>query len=55
MFEMLRDLVGRVKVEIDNEKKERYYYELKCTREASEETILSLIEDACGKLATLQM
>ena len=41
MFGMLRDLVNRVKGEIDNERKDR---------EGSEETILNLIEEACNKL-----
>ena len=41
---MLRDLVNRVKGEIDNERKDR---------EGSEETILNLIEEACNKLSAI--
>lgn len=41
IFEMLKDLVNRVKSEIDDERKER---------ETSQETLLTLLEDACNKL-----
>ncbi|CAD8124217.1 unnamed protein product [Paramecium sonneborni] len=39
---MLKDIVNRVKVELDQEKK---------TREQSEEHLLSLLEDTCNKLS----
>ena len=45
IYEMMRDLVNRVKTEIESVRKER---------ENSEETILNLIEDACDKINTLQ-
>ena len=41
IYEMLRDLVNRVKTEIESEKK---------IREQSEEQILNLIEEALQKL-----
>ncbi len=41
ILELLRDMVGRIKVEIDTEKKER---------ESSEESLLQLLEDTCSKL-----
>jgi len=40
---MLKDLVNRVKSEIDEERKER---------ENSQETLISLLEDACNKLCS---
>lgn len=47
IFEMLKDLVNRVKSEIDDERRER---------EASQETLLGVLEDACNKLcATAQV
>jgi hypothetical protein len=42
----MKDLVNRVKSELEAEKKDR---------ECSEENILSLIEDACTKLSALQL
>jgi len=41
MLEILRDMINRIKVEIENERKDR---------EDNEDTLLSLLEDACGKL-----
>lgn len=41
IFDMLRDVIERVKKEIDHERKER---------EDTEETLLNLLEDACSKL-----
>jgi len=38
---MLRDMVNKIKLEIDSEKKDR---------EENEETLLSLLEDTCNKL-----
>ena len=41
IFEMLKDLVSRVKSEIDEEKR---------TREESQESLLGLLEEACNKM-----
>ena len=41
IFDMLKDVVSRVKSEIEYERK---------NRESSEETILNLLEDTCNKL-----
>lgn len=41
IFDMLRDVIERVKKEIDHERKER---------EDTEETLLNLLEDCCSKL-----
>jgi len=38
---MLKDVVNRVKVEVEYERKDR---------EATEETLLKLLEDTCNKL-----
>ena len=38
---MLRDMVSKIKTEIDSEKKDR---------QENEETLLSLLEDTCNKL-----
>lgn len=46
---MLKDVVNRIKAEIDNEKKNRYNA-LKIFRETTEETILNLLEDTCNKI-----
>lgn len=43
ILELLRDMVNRIKSELENEKKER---------ESSEETLLSLLEETCTKLNT---
>jgi aspartokinase len=43
IFEMLKDVVNRVKLELDQEKK---------IREETEEHLLSLLEDTCNKLST---
>jgi len=43
ILELLRDMVNRIKNELENEKKER---------ESSEETLLSLLEETCTKLNT---
>ncbi len=43
ILELLRDMVNRIKSELDIEKKER---------ESSEETLLSLLEETCTKLNT---
>lgn len=43
ILELLRDMVGRIKNELESEKKER---------ESSEETLLSLLEETCTKLNT---
>ena len=43
ILELLRDMVNRIKAELENEKKER---------ESSEETLLSLLEETCTKLNT---
>jgi hypothetical protein len=40
---MMKDVVTRVKNELDNEKK---------LREETEENLLNLIEDTCNKLST---
>lgn len=45
IYEMLRDLVSRVKSEIEAEKKDR---------ESSEENLLNLIEELCNKLSAIQ-
>ena len=42
-MELLRDMVNRIKGELESEKKER---------ESSEETLLSLLEETCTKLNT---
>lgn len=42
---MLKDMVNKIKVEIENEKKDR---------EENEETLLSLLEDTCNKLNSTQ-
>jgi hypothetical protein len=51
---MLKDLVNRVKVEVENEKKERYWIPLirahRLNRENTEETLLTLLEDTTNKL-----
>jgi hypothetical protein len=41
LLEMLKEMVNRMKTEIDSEKKER---------ETSEDTLLSLLEETCTKL-----
>lgn len=38
---MLKDVVNRIKTEVDNEKK---------NRESTEETLLALLEDTCNKV-----
>lgn len=43
ILELLRDMVNRIKSELEHEKKER---------ESSEETLLSLLEETCTKLNT---
>jgi Ser-tRNA(Ala) deacylase AlaX len=40
---MLKELVNRVKAEIDEERRER---------ETSQETLLTLLEDTCNKLCS---
>jgi len=44
IFDMLRDVVERVKKEIEAEKKERHN---------TEECLLTLLEDTCSKLNTV--
>jgi hypothetical protein len=44
MLELLRDMVGRIKSEIDSERKER---------EQSEEALLQLLEETCSKLSVV--
>ena len=46
IFETMKDLVNRVKLELEAEKRDR---------EASEENILGLIENACTKLGGLNI
>ena len=46
---MLKDVVNRIKSEIDNEKKNKYLIIFKY-RESTEETILNLLEDTCNKI-----
>jgi len=41
LLEMVKEIVNKIKEEIDGEKK---------MREASEDTILALLEETCGKL-----
>ena len=41
MLEILRDMINRIKQEIESERKDR---------EENEETLLSLLEDTCSKL-----
>jgi hypothetical protein len=41
IYEALKEIVNRIKQEIENEKKER---------ESAEETLLSLLDSACSKL-----
>ncbi len=43
MLEILRDMINRIKVEIETERKDR---------EENEETLLGLLEDTCTKLNT---
>lgn len=43
---MLKDVVNRIKSEIDNEKK---------NKESTEETILNLLEDTCNKINAAQL
>jgi len=43
---MLKDMVNKIKIEIENEKKDR---------EENEETLLSLLEDTCNKLNATQV
>lgn len=38
---MLKDVVNRIKTEVDNEKKQR---------EQTEETLMNLLEDTCNKV-----
>jgi len=45
ILEMLKDMVNKIKLEIDSEKKDR---------EENEETLLSLLEDTCNKLNSTQ-
>jgi hypothetical protein len=45
ILEMLKDMVSKIKIEIDSEKKDR---------EENEETLLSLLEDTCNKLNSTQ-
>ena len=50
---MLKDVVNRVKGEIEYERKNRsilFYSIILIYREASEETILNLLEETCNKL-----
>lgn len=51
---MLKDVVNRIKSEIDNEKKMRYKIYIRI-RETTEETILNLLEDTCNKLNSAQL
>lgn len=51
---MLKDVVNRIKSEIDNEKKMRYKIYLSI-RETTEETILNLLEDTCNKVNSAQL
>jgi len=46
IFETMKDLVNRVKLELEAEKRDR---------ETSEENILGLIENACTKLGALNI
>ena len=46
IFETMKDLVNRVKLELEAEKRDR---------ETSEENILGLIENACTKLGALNL
>jgi hypothetical protein len=41
MIEMFKDMINRIKTEIDGEKQER---------EQAEEALLSLLEETCAKL-----
>ena len=41
MIEMFKDMIGKIKSEIDNEKQER---------EQAEEALLQLLEETCAKL-----
>lgn len=54
IFDMLRDVVNRVKSEIDYERKNRSLFfcdfMAKCFREQTEETLLNLLEDTCNKI-----
>ena len=54
IFDMLRDVVNRVKGEIEFERKNRYIRKLKLLwwgfRETTEETLLNLLEDTCNKI-----
>ena len=57
IYDMLKDVVNRVKNEIDTEKKTRwiyvffvYLFDFSFYREATEENLLSLLEDTCNKL-----
>ena len=43
ILEMLRDMVNKIKGELETEKRDR---------ESSEETLLSLLEETCTKLNT---
>ena len=54
IFDMLKDVVNRIKSEIDNEKKNRYTL-LIISRETTEETILNLLEDTCNKINAAQL
>jgi len=45
ILEMLKDMVGKIKTEIETEKKDR---------EENSETLLGLLEDTCNKLNTAQ-
>lgn len=44
MLELLRDMVGRIKQEIDAERRER---------EQSEEALLQLLEETCAKVTAV--
>jgi hypothetical protein len=52
---MLKDVVNRIKAEVDNEKKNRYDLCINCLRESTEETLLALLEDTCNKVNAAQL
>ena len=47
-LDMLRSVINKMKIELENEKKERYFNKLQ--REKNEENLLTLLEETCNRL-----
>jgi hypothetical protein len=52
IYDMLRDVVSKVKAEIETERRTRYflYRKFEVIRESTEETLIGLLEETCNKL-----